>query len=97
MKMFMVVVLDLLELQEQMVLVMAIQAAQLGRTQSREGFLSEVARRNQMGRGQVDGYSFEGSGADFAKFALKDLHVQLKNGSNVSNEPMLYQASSRSL
>ena len=58
--------------------------------QSRESFLSEVARRNQMGRGQVDGYSFEGSGADFAKFAQRPTRPA-QNGSNVSNEPMLYQ------
>ncbi len=58
--------------------------------QSRESFLSEVARRNQMGRGQVDGYSFEGSGADFAKFAQLPTRPA-QNGSNVSNDPMLYQ------
>ena len=58
--------------------------------QSNERFLTEVARRNQMGRGQVDGYSFEGSGADFAKFAQRPTRPA-QNGSNVSNEPMLYQ------
>lgn len=43
-----------------------------------------------MGRGQVDGYSFEGSGADFAKFAQRPTRPA-QNSSNVSNEPMLYQ------
>ena len=51
--------------------------------QSRESFLSEVARRNQMGRGQVDGYSFEGSGADFAKFAQRPTRPA-QNGNAVS-------------
>ena len=37
--------------------------------QSRENFLADVARQNLRGRGQVGGLSFEGSGADFAKFA----------------------------
>ena len=37
--------------------------------QSRENFLANVARQNLRGRGQVGGLSFEGSGADFAKFA----------------------------
>lgn len=60
-------------------------------TQSRERFLTEIAKRNQLGRGQVDGYSFEGSGADFAKFAQKPTRSIGQDGNTVSTERPIYQ------
>ena len=55
--------------------------------QSRESFLSEVARRNQMGRGQVGGLSFEGSGADFAKFAQMPTRPVGQDGNTTATIP----------
>ena len=56
--------------------------------QSNERFLSEVARRNQMGRGQVGGLSFEGSGADFAKFAQMPTRPVGQGGNTTATNPI---------
>ena len=58
--------------------------------QSNESFLGDVARQNLQGRGQVGGYSFEGSGADFAKFAQQPTRPAGGSGNTVANERPAY-------
>lgn len=58
--------------------------------QSNESFLGDVARQNLRGRGQVGGYSFEGSGADFAKFARQPTRPAGGSGNTVASERPAY-------
>ena len=53
--------------------------------------LGAVARQNLQGRGQVSGYSFEGGGADFAKFAQQPTRPAMQDG-NTSAYPGLNPA-----
>jgi len=59
--------------------------------QSPEAFLADVAQQNRQGRGQVDGYSFEGSGADFARFAREPTRPALQSGNTAASERPIYQ------
>lgn len=53
--------------------------------------LGAVARQNLQGRGQAGGYSFEGGGADFAKFAQQPTQPAMQDG-NTSASPGLNPA-----
>ena len=59
--------------------------------QSPEAFLADVTQQNRQGRGQAGGYSFEGSGADFAKFARQPTRPALHNGNTADSERPIYQ------
>lgn len=59
--------------------------------QSPEAFLADVSQQNRQGRGQVGGYSFEGSGADFAKFARQPTRPALQGGNTAASERPIYQ------
>ena len=52
--------------------------------------LGAVARQNLQGRGQVGGYSFQGGGADFAKFAQQPTRPALQDGNTVSPQRAAY-------
>ena len=45
---------------------------------------------DRMGTGQVGGYSFRGTGADFAKFAQQPTTPALQDGNTVASEPAAY-------
>ena len=53
--------------------------------------LGRVAAENRMGSGHVGGYSFEGSGADFAKFARQPTRPALQGGNTAASERPIYQ------
>lgn len=55
-----------------------------------EAFLTDVARQNLQGRGQAGGYSFQGGGADFAKFAQQPTRPSMQDGNTVANERPAY-------
>lgn len=59
--------------------------------QSPESLLGNIARQNLQGRGQVGGYSFDGSGADFAKFAQQPTRPALQGGNTAASERPIYQ------
>ena len=52
--------------------------------------INEIARQNLRGRGQVGGYSFEGSGADFAKFAQQPTRPAMQDGNTASPQRAAY-------
>ena len=58
--------------------------------QSPESLLGNIARQNLQGRGQVGRYSFDGSGADFAKFARQPTRPAGGIGNTVANERPAY-------
>ena len=58
--------------------------------QTPESFLADTARKNLQGRGQVGGYSFEGGGADFAKFAREPTRPAGGDGNTVASAPAAY-------
>ena len=45
---------------------------------------------NRMGKGQVGGYSFRGTGADFARFARQPTMPALQDGNTVASQPAAY-------
>lgn len=53
--------------------------------------LRTIASENRMGRGQVGGYSFEGSDADFARFAQQPTMPALQDGNTIANKRPIYQ------
>ena len=59
--------------------------------QSPESLLDNIARQNLQGRGQVGGYSFDGSGADFAKFAQQPTRPAMQGGNTAASERPIYQ------
>lgn len=52
--------------------------------------MNSVARQNLQGRGQVGGYSFEGRGADFARFAQQPTRPAGWDGNTVASQPAAY-------
>lgn len=58
--------------------------------QTPESFLADTARQNLQGRGQVGGYSFDGGGADFAKFAREPTRPAGGDGNTVASAPAAY-------